>query len=467
MAFLYAQTFCYVRERQGVRLGDRLLTWLVLTPALYLFQVIVVGPAMIAALLNLRHRSWQTRNDTNAAATSVAIRTGRSRYLDTLRTLAIVRVVAFHGTGVAWLGMVFPSMGVMFALAGSLMASSMAKAGDRPEIVIWSRFKRLMPAVWALAAVLIPVMMIMGWGPNDVRPLNAPAIYAWVFPLSDPPSNAWAVPIAGILWYIRTYLWLVIISPLLWAGFRRWPMLTTALPVVLLPISANIHFSAWLSDVLAQLGTYAPCWILGFWHATGKLRALGRKTLLIGALCIAAAIGWMQIQPLPQGFIQSDPVAQLLWSAAFVVVLLRFEPAMRFMDRVKPLARLVRAVNARAVTIYLWHQLAILTAVAVIARARLGRIDNHAALLCVKFALVAALIVLICWLMGWVEDLTAPKQRSRATGGRHQAEVMAALHPAPDTDQTVIIPRLPTQTPRSRHVARHPVATASHGRELR
>ncbi|GAA3449614.1 acyltransferase family protein [Dactylosporangium matsuzakiense] len=450
MMFLYAQTFCYVRERQGVRLIDRLMVWLILTPALYLFQVIVVGPAMIAALLNVRHKSWQTRNDKNATVTSAAIRSSRSRYLDTLRTLAIVRVVAFHGTGAAWLGMVFPSMGVMFALAGSLMASSMTKAGDRPEIVIWSRFKRLMPAVWALAAVLIPVMMIMGWGPHDTRPLNAPAVYAWIFPLSDPPSNDWAVPIAGILWYIRTYLWLVIISPALWAGFRRWPRLITILPVALIPIAGQIHFSAWLSDVLGQLGTYAPCWILGFWHATGKLRALGRKTLLIAALCIAAAIGWMQIQPLPNGFIQSNPTAQLLWSAAFIVVLMRFDPPMRFLDRMKPLARLIRAVNARAVTIYLWHQLAILTAVAIAARARVGRLDNYALMLGVKFAIVAVLIIFVCWLMGWIEDLTGPKKRSATTAaGRHQAEVMAALRPAPETDQTMIIPQLPTQPVRA------------------
>ena len=38
---------------------------------------------------------------------------GRDRYFDTLRTLAIIRVVVFHAFPVAALELVFPSMGVM------------------------------------------------------------------------------------------------------------------------------------------------------------------------------------------------------------------------------------------------------------------------------------------------------------------------------------------------------------------
>ena len=51
---------------------------------------------------------------------------GRDRYLDLLRSIALVRVVVYHLFGWAWLTVLFPSMGVMFALAGSLMARSLA-----------------------------------------------------------------------------------------------------------------------------------------------------------------------------------------------------------------------------------------------------------------------------------------------------------------------------------------------------
>ncbi|MFD0526209.1 hypothetical protein ACFQ1I_01415 [Kitasatospora arboriphila] len=42
---------------------------------------------------------------------------GRDRYLDLLRALALVRVVFLHMFAWTWLPIVFPSMGVMFALA--------------------------------------------------------------------------------------------------------------------------------------------------------------------------------------------------------------------------------------------------------------------------------------------------------------------------------------------------------------
>lgn len=75
--------------------------------------------------------------DTDAAKAQV-----RDRYFDTLRALALIRVVTHHTFGWPWAGMVFPSMGIMFALAGTLMAKSL----DRPAPeVVRSRFRRLLP----------------------------------------------------------------------------------------------------------------------------------------------------------------------------------------------------------------------------------------------------------------------------------------------------------------------------------
>lgn len=59
-------------------------------------------------------------------AEAAAVRpSGRDRYLDLLRAVALGRVVIYHIFGWAWLTILFPSMGVMFALAGSLMARSL------------------------------------------------------------------------------------------------------------------------------------------------------------------------------------------------------------------------------------------------------------------------------------------------------------------------------------------------------
>ncbi|MBG6183441.1 hypothetical protein IWX65_001392 [Arthrobacter sp. CAN_A214] len=56
---------------------------------------------------------------------------GRDRYLDLLRAIALVRIVALHTFfNAVWLTVVFPSLGVMFALAGALMARSL----ERPAL---------------------------------------------------------------------------------------------------------------------------------------------------------------------------------------------------------------------------------------------------------------------------------------------------------------------------------------------
>src|SRR5687767_12660492 len=89
---------------------------------------------------------------------------GRERFLDLLRAVALIRVVAYHTFGYAWFSIVFPSMGVMFALAGSLMASSLERApGSR---VVRNRVRRLLPSLWVLGLLLVPLMLWMGW-PTD------------------------------------------------------------------------------------------------------------------------------------------------------------------------------------------------------------------------------------------------------------------------------------------------------------
>lgn len=127
----------------------------------------------------------------------------RDRYFDALRAVALVRVVTYHTFGWAWAGMVFPSMGVMFALAGTLMAKSL----ERPALkVVGSRMRRLLPPFWFWGVFVVVAMMIHGWMPGW-------QIVFWIVPVGDPPGNQWGVEAWEILWYLRTYLWFVLLSP--------------------------------------------------------------------------------------------------------------------------------------------------------------------------------------------------------------------------------------------------------------
>ena len=94
------------------------------------------------------------------------VRGGRNRYLDTLRAVALIRVVTYHATDSGWLSIVFPSMGVMFALAGSLMAGSLDRRP--PWTVMRQRLRRLLLPFWLFAAVVVVSMLRRGW--PDWRP---------------------------------------------------------------------------------------------------------------------------------------------------------------------------------------------------------------------------------------------------------------------------------------------------------
>jgi len=72
----------------------------------------------------------------------------RDRYIDTLRAVALVRVMTYHSFGWAWLPLLFPSMGIMFALAGSLVAASLDRSPGNPWRVLRKRTVRLLPPVW-------------------------------------------------------------------------------------------------------------------------------------------------------------------------------------------------------------------------------------------------------------------------------------------------------------------------------
>src|SRR4051794_25920332 len=137
----------------------------------------------------------------------------RNRYIDTLRAAAILRVIVYHAFGWAWLTVALPAMGVMFALAGSLMAASLGANGARRAVT--SRIRRLVPALWALGAAAVPLMLLHGWRPHRYQ------LLFWVLPVDDPPGSPWGQPFWQVLWYLRAYLWFVLVSPLLYLCYRQ------------------------------------------------------------------------------------------------------------------------------------------------------------------------------------------------------------------------------------------------------
>ncbi|CAL9489319.1 hypothetical protein SUDANB145_03188 [Streptomyces sp. enrichment culture] len=337
---------------------------------------------------------------------------GRDRYFDTLRAVALVRVVTYHTFGWAWAGMVFPSMGIMFGLAGTLMAKSL----ERPALkVVKSRIRRLLPPFWFWGLFVVVAMLIHGWMPGW-------QIVYWIVPLGDPPGNAWGEQAWEILWYLRTYLWFVLVSPLLLKVFRLAPV-----PVLLGSLAPIVVFQfLWqppdnrFGTGLLDLATYLFCWVLGFAHRDGVLARLKPAAVVVLSLAALAYGGWYALAHQAEyGTYDLDdiPLAQAFWSAGFVTLLMyskaRLNVDFAGLARFRPLDRLVSVFNARAVTIYLWHELALILAVPLVDQFwKVPAFETYLPLESQWFMfgigwVLIALFVLAC---GWVEDVAGRKR---------------------------------------------------------
>ncbi|MEU4086347.1 acyltransferase family protein [Streptomyces aureus] len=360
-------------------------------------------------------------------------RPGRDRYLDLLRSLALVRVVFYHLFGWGWLTVVFPSMGVMFALAGSLMARSLSRP---PLGVIRGRLRRLLPPFWAFGAVALTMMFLGGWNPAKDPDLGGTwglvEMFDYVVPVGAPPfpwhlgspsgllEDTWAVQGAGVLWYLRAYLWFVVASPFLLWAFRRAPWATVLAPLALTAVIGTglVTIPGETGNTVTDFAVYGGCWVLGFAHHEGVLAKVPRYLAIsCSALMMGFGLWWASGHLGPDGWDLNDiPLADALWSFGFVVILLQYSPSWRELPgRLARWDKMVTLSNNRAVTIYLWHNMLIMATVPILDQLyNLPFMESDRATAALDatytlwmFVLVWPLIGLTVLTFGWVEDLAA------------------------------------------------------------
>ncbi|MFF3447109.1 acyltransferase [Streptomyces sp. NPDC002667] len=379
-------------------------------------------------------------------------RPGRDRYLDLLRSMALVRVVVYHLFGWGWLTVVFPSMGVMFALAGSLMARSLSRP---PLSVVRGRLRRLLPPFWAFGAVALAMMFLAGWNPVKDPDLGGTwglvDLLTYVVPVGAPPfpwhlgspsgllEDTWAVQGAGVLWYLRAYLWFVVASPFMLWAFRRAPWATVLAPLALTAVVGTglVTIPGETGNAVTDFAVYGGCWILGFAHHEGMLAKVPRYLAIsCSALMMAFGLWWASGHLGPDGWDLNDiPLADAMWSFGFVVILLQYSPSWQELPgRLARWDKLVTLSNNRAVTIYLWHNMLIMATVPILDQLyNLPFMGSDAATAALDatytlwmFVLVWPLIGLTILAFGWIEDIAARRSprlwpngsKSRGSEGR-------------------------------------------------
>ncbi|MFI0983509.1 acyltransferase family protein [Streptomyces sp. NPDC021093] len=361
---------------------------------------------------------------------------GRDRYLDLLRSIALVRVVLFHVYGQAWMTIIFPSMGVMFALAGSLMARSLA----RPAFsVIKSRVRRLMVPVWLFAIVTLALIFNGGWKPSAGEDGESVIWWwiklAWWFVPVGAASGpdeigspgglldvSWAAQTSGPLWYIRAYLWFVMLSPLMLKAFRKLPWVTLLAPLgICLVLGLKlVEIPGETGNAIQDFSTFAACWILGFAHNDGTLKKL--KAYMIpsfAAVLMCLGLWWAGTHIGEAGWnFDEIPMANALWSLGFCAILLHYSPSWQELpDKLKGFDTPITLANNRAVTIYLWHEMAIMLTIPMIDQMwslpvvgelispYLGKLYQV-----LMFILAWPLIAAAIASFGWAEDVAAKRK---------------------------------------------------------
>jgi len=340
---------------------------------------------------------------------------GRDRYLDTLRAVAIIRVVTYHAFGFAWFPW-FPAMGVMFALAGTLMVRSVDKG---PLTAVKSRFRRLLPVVWAFGAIWIPLMVWhdgapsqWGFGQDGESPIWQ--IVFWLVPVGDPPGSEWGETAWGVLWYLKTYLWFVALSPLLLKAFRKVPWLVMLMPFALLGLAevGILPLEDWWGSTVNDVLVYLACWLAGFAHAEGIVKRLPLPALFaIGGAAVIAGLAWLagpgNAQALEEGgrtwSVENSSITLALYSFGVVFILMRYSSRMEWLKRHRVIDRIITIFNSRAVTIYLWHNAAILLAMDFTDRIGLFSWFEW-------FPLTWVLIGVFVLMFGWIEDVAARRK---------------------------------------------------------
>ncbi|MFI5954890.1 acyltransferase family protein [Cryptosporangium sp. NPDC051539] len=374
-----------------------------------------------------------------APAPKAASPKGRDRYLDTLRALAIFRVVTYHAFGFAWFPWM-PAMGVMFALGGTLMVRSIDKS---PKQAVISRFRRLLPVLWVFAAIWIPLMIWhdgapsnWAYGENSDSPLWQ--LVFWLLPVGDPPGSDWGQVAWGVLWYLKTYLWFVALSPLLLKPFRKVPWLVLALPFALLGLAeiSVLPLDDWWGSTANDVLVYLGCWLIGFAHAEGLIKKLPMPALIgIGVVIAGSGVAWLigpaheQIVEAGRStfFLEGSSLSLALYSFGVVFILMRFSSRMEWLNKAPVVDRIITIFNSRAVTIYLWHNAALALAMGLADRVE---IYPWYFWFPITWVLVGGFVLLF----GWIEDVAA-KRKPELLPGKRKAPAISlqpgSASPAP------------------------------------
>ncbi|QZN84754.1 acyltransferase family protein [Cellulomonas sp. C5510] len=315
-----------------------------------------------------------------------ARRRGRDGFVDAVRAVGILVVVALHwlmleavwdggtlevgnalGHGPAWLLTWLQPLPLLFFAAGAAARYDLERGPAVPGLRFAGvRLLRMAPPVAVLVAVWAGLVAVL---PRVGVPEAAVDRVARIVPQP--------------LWFVGVQLALLALAPTLVATLRRWGawrvlVVAAALPLVvdLLRFSDELPVSGWPNLLLV----WTVPFVAGLVHAGRRLRpappaARAERPVLalLAAGGLAAAVALIAVGPYPSSMIglPGEAVSNLAPPTAPVVgfavaqvagALLLREPVARWAGR----SRVVRWVGPRSMGLYLWHLSAVFAVAGVV-----------------------------------------------------------------------------------------------------
>ncbi|MEO8695769.1 MAG: serine hydrolase [Acidimicrobiales bacterium] len=293
---------------------------------------------------------------------------GRDLFLDSVRAIAVIRVVTWHAYGWAPITWIVSAVPAMIFVSGHLFAKSASRrpVGD----VVRDRLRRLLIPYWAFAASAWLIMVgahLVTRTPETDLPLRS--IPAWILPLNDPRGSIWEGGwLAQPLWYLRVLLLLLLTAPVLWRAARRFPQLTIAtlltatIVLELAELRTNWHPS-WAPDLLWKLGDYtlyATFFAFGIAHFHGSPMSAGRSAR-VAVLCAVLGIGWAITSPPQDWVVNNSHIVHFFIGAAWLSLAFAVRASITAFAERRAVNAVVRGIGRRSLTIYLWHSAAAIT----------------------------------------------------------------------------------------------------------
>jgi CubicO group peptidase (beta-lactamase class C family)/peptidoglycan/LPS O-acetylase OafA/YrhL len=384
----------------------------------------------------------------------------RDAALDLLRTVALGRVLLWHAFAASWMTF-FAAMPVMFFVAGTLLEPPAGASSYRA--LVRRRARRLLLPLWVYGAVVAAAGLLHGppgWHTISSASVALRHAATWIVPLVDPAGSEWHGGwLSTHLWYLRAYLWVLLLAPLLAILARR---LVRTLPVLGLAIVAldlceradvPVVGSGTTGVLLGDALTYGGFAVLGMAYRRRPGHLPVRRLAACAAAACAATVLYVVFAGLPAGGVNESYGAVVLTGLTWLLAAGAAEGPIRRLAERPATRRLTSAVTRRAVTIYLWHPAAIVLAYTVLNGSgrfpRMGVVQQWPVPTVLVIVLTAASTIVVVAALGWVEDLAA-RRSSAARGGRGgptgrvpaRAARLAAVVPSAATALAFMVPSL-------------------------